>query len=62
MGNDEELTRDDFEFAMLKGLCDIQDTLKIMAEFQERLGEAIEMLARAQGYEFTILEDKEASA
>ena len=47
MGNDEELTRDDFEFAMLKGLCDIQDTLKIMAEFQERLGEAIEMLARA---------------
>ena len=56
----DKITREDFETAVLRGLLDINETLKIMVEFQERLGEAIEMLAQEMGYEFNIKEDAKA--
>jgi len=56
----EDISREDFEFAVLQGLVEINSTLKTMVEFQERLGDAIEMLAHEMGYEFTIKEDARA--
>jgi len=54
----EDISREDIEIATLKALSDINDSLRTMLEFQERLGEAIEMLAEKMGYEFTIKEDE----
>ena len=55
-----ELTREEFEMAVLRTLIEINETLRIMAEFHNRLGEAIEMLAREMGYEFTIQDEATA--
>lgn len=56
----ENISREEFQNAMLTWMGEVNQTLRIIAEFQEKLGEAIEMLAQEMGYEFTIKEDARA--
>ena len=56
----EDLNKEDIDAAILKSLLEIQIVLRTMAEFQEQLGAAIEMLAEQLGYEFSVKDDARA--
>ena len=57
---EDNVSRDDFETAVLRNLLEINQILNAMVEFQEKMGEAIELLASEMGYQFSIKEDAEA--
>jgi hypothetical protein len=61
------MDKEDFETAVLRSLLNIQETLtslsksiELLAEFDERLGEAIELLANKMDCQFEIKEDARA--
>ena len=56
----DEISKDDFETAVLKNQLHMLGILADIVEFQEKLGEAVELLATEMGYQFNTKEEAEA--
>ena len=60
MEKEDDTPKEEVDKAILNALLEIQTVLHTMAEFQEQLAEAFEMLAKQLGYEFPVTEDAKA--
>lgn len=56
----KDVSKEDFETAVLENQLKILSILATIVAFQEKMGEAIAMLAGEMGYSFEIKEDAEA--